>query len=245
MATALSMIKRSLRLCGAIGMGDPVGDEEAADALEALNAMLDSWKIERLMVYQIVQNSHSWTAAATSRSIGTSGSPNFNSARPDRIDSAFIRDTNSQDYPLEVLTDRTQYDGIVIKSITSTLPEYLFYDPVFPLGVLYLYPVPSVAVTLKLNTWQTLQSFETLTEELSLPPGNERAIVFNLAIELAPEYGDGKKMAPQVPVIAVQSKAAIKTINQPSMVAQLDYGVGALGKLSGGGRYNIFSDRGT
>lgn len=239
MATATGIITRAMRLIGAIGKGETADDDEAQDGLTALNSMLDAWQIERLAVYQIVQNSHTWAASASSRTIGQSGSPNFSVQRPVRIDSAFIRDSNSQDYPLILLSDRTQYDSIAVKTTEANLPNWLFYDPAYPNGTLYLYPVPSVQVTLRLNTWQTLQSFSALTTELALPPGYERAIVYNLAIEMAPEYGAGTKIDPQVMLIAVQSKAAIKTINQPSMVAQLDSGVAL---LSGGGRYNIYTD---
>jgi hypothetical protein len=49
------------------------------------------------------------------------------------------------------------------------------------------------------------------TTELTLPPGYKEAIVHNLAIKLAPEYG---KSAP-VEVInsAVEGKASIKRLN--------------------------------
>lgn len=238
MPTGLQLITRAMRLAGAIGKGETPDSDEAEDGRTAVNAMLDSWQLERLMVYQIVQGSYTWPAATTSRTIGSGG--DFSAQRPVRIDSAFVRDANSNDLPLAVLQDRQQYDGIVSKSTQSTVPQWIFMDQAYPLGVLYLYPVPSVELTLKLNTWQTLQAFTSLTTELALPPGHERAIVFNLALEFSPEFGSGSKMDPQVPVIAVQSKAAIKTINQPSMVAQLD---SAAANLSSGGRWNIFSDR--
>lgn len=236
MATALGMISRSMRLIGSIGKGETPDEDEAADGLTALNAMLDAWQIERLMVYQIVQNSHTWAASTTSRTIGSGG--NFAVQRPVRIDSAWFRDSNNNDYPLEVFQDRRQYDAIVIKSTTGNISQYLFYDPAYPLGVLYAYPISTAQWTLKLNTWQTLQSFSALTTDLALPPGYQRAIEYNLAIEIAPEYGKGKKIDPLVPVIAVQSKASIKTLNQPSMVAQVETAVSAIG----GGRYNIYSD---
>lgn len=238
MPTALQLITRSMRLAGAIGKGETADDDEAADGLTALNAMLDSWQLERLMVYQITQGSYTWPAATTSRSIGSGG--NFSAQRPVKIDSAFIRDSSNNDLNLVVLEDRQQYDGIVTKSTQSTLPQWIFMDPIYPLAVLYLYPVPSGQLTLKLNTWQTLQSFTALTTDLALPPGYERAIVYNFALEFAPEFGSGRKIDPQVPLIASQSKAAIKTINQPSMVAQLDT---AAANLSSGGRWNIYADR--
>ena len=242
MTTANDLIKRAMRLAGALGKGETPDDDEAQDGLTALNSMLDSWKTERLAVFQIVQASHTWASGQSSRTIGESGSPSFSAQRPVRIDSAIVTDSNSNDYPLTILLDRTEYDSIVVKTTESSLPSWLFYDPAYPNGTLYLYPVPSAQVTLKLNTWQTLQLFDTLTEELSLPPGYERAIVYNLALELAPEFGTGRKIDPQVPSIAIQSKAAIKTLNQPSMVSQLDSGIAYAGK-SAGGRYNIFTDQ--
>lgn len=159
MATALSMTTRAMRLIGSLGKGETPDDDEAQDGLTALNAMLDAWQIERLMVYQVVQTSHTWPAVTTSRTIGSGG--NFAVQRPVRIESASVRDSSNQDYDITVLQDRKEYDSIAVKSTGSTLPEYLFYDPAYPLGVIYLYPVPSAQLTLKLNTWQTLQSFST------------------------------------------------------------------------------------
>lgn len=238
MATALTMITRSMRLARVIGKGEAPDADESADGLIALNAMLDSWQIERLAVYQIVQGSYSWAASVTSKTIGSGG--DLSAQRPVRIDSAFIADSNSNWYPMRVLQDRREYDGIVIKTTTSTLPGAIFMDPAFPLATLYLYPVPSAAITLKLNTWQTLQSFSTLTTALSLPPGYQRAIEYNLAIEFGPEFG--ADIPKSVVAIATQAKANIKNLNLPSMVAQLDPGVALLGRAQGG-RYNIYADR--
>src|SRR3990167_2307112 len=238
MATALSMITRAMRLARAIGKGEPLDSDESADGLVALNAMLDSWQIDRLFVYQIVQGSYTWPASTTSLTIGSAG--NFNVQRPVRIDSAFVVDSNSQWYPVDVLQDRTEYDSIVTKTTESSLPKYLFMDSAYPLGVIYLYPVPSVALTLKLNTWQTLQSFASLATDIALPPGYQRAIEYSLAEEFGPEFG--VTIPPKVEKIALQSRAAIQNLNMPSLVARVDSGVASLGLLDGGGRYNIYAD---
>ena len=238
MPTALALITRSMRLAKVLRKGESLDSDESADGLVALNAMLDSWQIDRLLVYQIVQVSNTWPAATTSRTIGSGG--NFTQQRPVKIDSAFVTDSNSNWYEVRVLQDRTEYDSIVIKTTESTLPQYLFMDPAYPLGVIYLYPVPSAAVTLKLNTWQTLQSFAALTTDLSLPPGYQRAIEYNLAIEFGPEFG--ANISPEVKRVAMESKAAIQSLNAPSMVARVDNGVAALGQLGGGGRWDIYAD---
>ena len=236
MATALSMITRSMRLAGVIGKGEALDSDEAADGLAALNAMLDSWQLERLFVYQIVQGSHTWASGA-SKTIGSSG--DLNTTRPNRIDSAFIVDSNSQWYPLKILEDRSEYDSITLKTTTSTLPEYLFMDTAYPLATIYLYPAPSASVTLKLNTWQALQSFTSLTTALSLPPGYQRAIEYSLAEELGPEFG--AMIQPMVSQKAKEARAAIKTLNAPSMISRVDSGIARLGGL-GGSRYDIYSD---
>lgn len=238
MATAITMITRSMRLARVLRKGEAPDDDEAADGLAALNTMLDSWKLERLMVYQIVQGSYSWAANITSKTIGSGGS--ISATRPDRIESAFVMDSNSNWYPMEVLTRREDYDQIVIKSTTGSLPYYLFMDPAYPLATIYLYPVPSAAVTLKLNTWQALQSFSSLTTDLALPPGYQRAIEFNLPFDFGPEFKS--KISDDVRRIATESKAVIKNLNLPSMVAQVDSGVAALGRLGYRGRYDIYSD---
>ena len=238
MATALQIITRSMRLAGVIGKGESLDSDEAQNGLTALNAMLDSWKIERLFVYQIVQGSYTWPSSTTSRTIGSGG--NFSATRPDRIQSAFVVDSNSNWYPVEVLAMREEYDSIVIKTTPSTIPQYLFYDPAYPLGVIYLWCVPSAELTLKLNTWQTLQSFAALTTSLSLPPGYERAIVYNLAVEYAPEFG--VRVPDDVKALATKATSNIKNLNAPQMISQVDAGVARLGLTGFRGRWNIYAD---
>lgn len=236
MTTALDIIKRGGRLAGWLGKGETPDDEEAADGLVALNSMLDSMQLERLFVYQIVQGAYTWPSATTSRTIGSGG--NFAVARPNRIEAAFVTDSNSNTYPVDLVTMREEYDSIVIKTTPSTLPRCLFMDSAYPLATLYLWPVPSVQVTLSLNTWQTLQSFADLTTVLSLPPGYERMVTYNFALEYGPEFG--AKVPDDVRAIANSSKSAIKNLNAPTLIAQVDSAVASLG--SGAGRYNIYSD---
>lgn len=210
MATALELITRAMRLARVIGKGEIPDSEEASDGLEALNAMLDSWRTERLSVYQITQGSHSWSAADVSMTFGTGGDV---TTRPVAVDSAFWQDSDGNKRELVVLTERSQYDSIVAPSSQSTLPEFLFYDKAYPLGVVYLYPVPSAGGTLLLNTWQTLQEFASLTEDLALPPGYKRTIEYSLAEEYGPEFG--VQVPASVIRIAGKAKTNLKRINSP------------------------------
>lgn len=239
MATALDLITSAARKIGVYAVGETPDADFSANGLRALNSMLDNWQLERLTVYQVVQGSYTWPASTTSRTIGSGG--NFAAQRPVYIDAAYVVDSNAIWYPLQVLRDRNDYDSIALKTTTSTYPQFLYMDTAYPLGVIYLWPVPSGELTLKLNTWQTLQSFSALTTDLALPPGYQRAIEFNLAVELHADY-------PTIPLprtvvdLAMKAKANLRAINAPSMVASVET---IFGRDERGWRYNIYSDTST
>lgn len=238
MPTALDLIKRSMRLMRVLSPDQNPTTQEANDGLNVLNSMLDSWSIERLMVYQIQQDSYSWTANQSSRTIGVGG--NFNTTRPSKVaeEGNFVRDgSTSIDYPLLILGDRDSYDRILLKTSTSSYPQWLFADTGYPLMTLYVWPVPTQTLELHLNTWKPLQNFSTLTTDLALPPGYQRAIEYNLAIEYAPEFGSAAQISDDVRNIARMSKSTIKSVNQPDLVARIDNAL-----LGHGVPYSIFTD---
>ena len=216
MATGSSIVNRALRLITVLGQGNRTPTtNESGDALEALNAMLDAWGIDRLLVYQIKQESFTWTATA-SRTMGSGG--NFSTTKPAKITN-IVFTKNSIDYPVRRILTIDKYDNIPYKSVTSDVPQYVFVDDGYPLLTLYAYPVPSASITVKIDSYTALQSFTDLTTVLSLPQGTERALVYNLAVEIAPEYG--VEPSEIVIEIANKSKAALKRINSRPIIAAI------------------------
>ncbi len=208
--TAADLILRAHRILGNKGEGETLTADEKNDGLEGLNAMLDSMSIERLMIFQIRQESFSWPADTVSRTIGSGG--DFDTNRPNEIaEGTYFRDTNTIDYPVDIVVNRSTYDQITDKTVTSTYPELLFYDPSITIGTLYTYPVSNQVMTLFLNQWQPLQVFDSLTEALVLPPGYRRMIHYNLAMELEAEVG--LPMSAKAVKIANDSKKLVKRKN--------------------------------
>ena len=229
MASALDMIKKSLRLISAIGQANPEpGATAATDHLASLNSMLESWSLQRLFVYQVYDETVSWTSGQSSRTIGTGG--NFSTTRPTRLEDGFTRISNI-DYPYRSIA-KHEYDSIANKTTQSSYPDVIYYDNTASLGVLYAYPVTNATVSIHLNTWKQLQSFSALTTAAALPPGYQRAIEYNLAIELQGEYPD-LKLPDSVVRIAGQSLADLKRFNAPVIMSTIG--------LSRG-RYNINAD---
>lgn len=226
------MILRALRLNGEKAHGGTLSSDEQTDYLSDLNAMMDSWNLERLMVYQLLQESKALTSSVGSYTIGSGGA--FSTTRPNRIvDPCFIRDSANVDHPL-TLIDAPMYGSIFQKDVDGTYPSYLFYDGAFSssLGTIFLYPEPAASLTLYINSWKQLQTFALISTTVALPPGYQRAIEFNLAVEIA---GGFKNVSPEVAKIARESKAAIKGFNAPSGVLRLDAGI------AGNARSNIFT----
>jgi|SRR3990167_258196 len=220
MPTLLDTIKKSMRLIGALGQSESPTASEATDGMAAANALLESWSIERLMVYQIQQDVYTWASGNASRTIGSSG--NFNGTRPTKIENAFTR-INDIDYPYQVV-DKEIYDAIADKTTQSSYPEVIYFSQASPLATIFGWPVPSASISFYVNSWKQLQQFTSLTTDVAMPAGYQRAFDFNLGVELHAEYPE-LPLPESVVMIARQSKAVIKSLNTPSMVAQVDWGM--------------------
>lgn len=205
MTTARDLIKGALRKINAIGKGAPLDNDEAQDALSVLNQMLASWSAEGGMVFNETSETFNLTSGDGIYTIGASG--NFNTSRPNRIVSAFVS-LNGIDTPLVFLT-KDQYDSIEIKTEQGD-PRYIYYDGNYPLGTIYLNPVP-VGGTITINTVKPLSSFSTLDAAFSMPGEYQMAIEFNLAVLMAPEYET--EPSPTVFRNAIKTKRIVMTQN--------------------------------
>lgn len=214
--TGRDLISASLRLIGAVAPGESIAAQEASDGLSTLNRMLGGWSNEGLLVHAITQESPlTLTAGDSTVTMGTSGDI---TTRPQEIVRAMIRD-GSTDYPVRLLSVG-EFASITNKAIQSSHPHSLYDDGGYPLRTLTLYPTPSAAKSLVLFTKRALTEIAGLTDSISLPPGYERALVHNLAVELAPEYG--RPVPEAVAMVAMDSKAALKRANHRPSILKVD-----------------------
>ena len=232
MATPSTMIINSLIMLGDKVIGGTLSSAEQTHYLARLNTMIESWSLNRLMCYQIVQESLALTTSDGTYTVGSGG--DFNTARPTKIvDPCFTRDASGNDFPIEIVNAEA-YGRITSKTTDGGYPQYLFYDSAFvtSLGTIFLWPEPSASLTLYINSWKQLQTFSTISTTVVLPPGYERAIETNFAIEVSPGFIDP---SPALVKTARDSKAAIMSLNAPAGVLRLDPG------LVGGQRSNILT----
>ena len=75
------------------------------------------------------------------------------------------------------------------QGVESNVPTDLYYEPDFPNGSLYFWPVPNFAYQVRLEYWTILQAIPLLTTPLVLPPGYSNYLTLRLAVLLAPAFG--------------------------------------------------------
>jgi hypothetical protein len=207
MATFQTLSDRAMRLIVQIPSGSSGTSQETADNLIACNAMLDSWRNERLMCYALRDESITMVVSQTSYTVGSSG--DLSTTRPVKILDAYIVYSNIS-YPVRILTPE-EYDAVPDKTSTGSWPNAIVYYPTMTTGTVTVYPVPNAASYLHILTETPLTGFTAATDTVSLPPGWEEAIATNLAIAIAPEYETEANST--IRKMAAESKANIKRVN--------------------------------
>jgi hypothetical protein len=237
MTTARDLINDALKDSGAIGVGQTALAEDINDGLKRLNAMMAQWSRQRWLVYHLIDVAFQ-ADGSLNYSIGAGGDLNF--PRPDRVEAAYFRQTagvpgNQVDYPLQILNAREDYNQIALKAMQS-FPAYLFYDSGYPLGYVYIWPVPTNSYEIHLSLKATLQTFASLNDDINLPPEYEEALRLNLAVRLRIKY-----QMPIDPQLIATAKYALNVIrNSNAQIPTLDL---PQDLVRGGANYNIFSDR--
>ena len=231
--TAGDIITGALRLIGVVAEGESPSPETASDALSAMNQMIESWNTERLSVFSTQTQVYEWPATEIRRTLGPTG--DFVGSRPILIDDAtYFKDPSTGvSYGIKLINQQ-QYDGIALKTVRSTYPQVLWVNMTYPNIEMYVYPVPTKLLEFHFISVEELSRPAILTTELSFPPGYLRAFRYNLACELAPEFG--VEPSRQVTRIAMTSKRNLKRINNPDDLMSIPYTI--VGTRQ---RYNIYA----
>lgn len=213
--TAGDQINAALRLLGVLAEGEVPSAATSQDALTALNQMIDSWNTERLSVYTTQDQVFTWPEGALSRTLGPTG--DFIGNRPVLLDdSTYYRDPSTGVSFGVKFINQAQYNGIALKTVTSTYPQVMWINQEFPNITMTVYPKPTRDLEWHFVSVDELTQPAGLATQLLIPPGYQRAFKYNLAMEIAPEFG--VEPLPQVSRIAMTSKRNIKRVNNPGDV---------------------------
>ncbi len=238
MSTTVSdILIQSLKKAGVLGVGQLANAEDMNDAFQDLNDMLAQWSVQRWLVWHLIESSVTSTGAQF-YTIGVG--QNFNTPRPDRIESAFLRQLvttqpNQVDYPLEILQSREDYNRIALKTL-GTFPSYIFYDSAYPVGKVYPWPIPQQSIySVHIAVKEQLLAVTSMGQIINFPPAYLPMIKWNLAVRLCASYKI--PASPELVALAETSLNLIRNSNAqiPRLMMPAD--------LCRSGRYDIFSNQ--
>ena len=233
--TARQICETALRLLGVAASEQPISADMAESALDALNAMLDAWSVERLLTYTrpkipltLVPGQATYTWGVTTPAADIPREP------PVRLDLCLLMvevTPPGLEWEIPVL-DQSEFEaGIWIKHLTSSYPTAVYLEAARPVAVLHVWPLPDAPYTLQLLPWTAHSPYEHWDHAISWPNGYARAMQYGLACDLGPQYGI--EAAPTVQRVAEDSKRALYPINTEvgrlSLTPHLPVGGTALG----------------
>jgi len=172
-------------------------------------------------------------SAATSQDALTALNQMIDSWNTERLATFFRDPASGISYGIKIINQQ-QYNGIAVKTVTSSFPQVMWVNMTYPDIEMYVYPVPLRTIEFHFVSIEELTQPVNLATTLAFPPGYLRCFRYNLACEMAPEFG--VEPSPQVKRIAMTSKRNLKRVNNPCDVMALPYSI--VGTRQ---RYNIFA----
>lgn len=143
MTTARDIITDALKEATILGVGQTALAEDINDGMKTLRRMLAQWQKRRWMVPALVDIDMPGNAQK-SNTIGPGGY--WDVQRPADIKGGYFLQLNTGQipvsFPLQKIFSYEDYILITLKDL-STWPSVFFYDGAWPLGNVFVWPVPS------------------------------------------------------------------------------------------------------
>ena len=143
MTTARSIIELALKEATVLGVGQTPLAEDINDSFTLLKNMLAQWQKRRWLVPALMDISNLGNDQK-SNTIGPGGY--WNIQRPVDVKAGYIIQLNTGQTPVSLpLTKIFSYEDyirITVKNLNS-LPDHFFYDAAYPLGNVFIWPIPS------------------------------------------------------------------------------------------------------
>ena len=210
--TVSALITNVLVDAGIVGIDESIEQPIINRTFKQLNWILAQWARKRWLVYRLQDYSFVSTGALT-YSVGQGQTVNIN-PRPDRLEYAFLRFLNQSppgglfvDIPLDIIPSHEDYSRIRVKTV-GTLAWRIFYDPVWPVGLLFPWPVPQASLyEIHVGFKVVLPRFTSLQQPINFPPEYEAALNWECARRLRASY-----QMPPDPTIDSLARDALNTI---------------------------------
>ena len=181
------IINAAFRTMGVFGLGETASATDITNAAQALNLILKTLATKGINLWTVDDLSFSTVVGQTTYPFpGTTTSP-VTSYKPLRIIDAYIRDSNNNDTPLQIISQK-EYLQYGQKSTASTTNS-IYYDKGIATGTLFVFPASSDTThNIHIVVQRPIQDAGNSTDNPDFPTEWFKALKWGLASELSLEY---------------------------------------------------------
>lgn len=190
----------ALKEVGIYQAGDVPSPEDLTDALSMLVRIIDNCNADDRAVYAEVFTSYTLVPSLSPHTIGPSAATWSATQRPEKIDGANLilpATPTNVNVPIRVV-DWQWWLAQPVQGLTTTYPTDVYYEPAWPNGNLYFWPVPTAAYDVQLALRTVLNSAFSPTTTFTLPPGYRDFFTTETAMALLSQYGAAARPAPNL-----------------------------------------------
>lgn len=225
--TKRDILTRAATKLGVLDPGDTLGNREALTLEQNFDGLLNRWNAKRQAVYADRWDTFTLTGSLNPHTIGPTGATWTMTQRPVSIEGAAVLITSGSQTVYTPITprDKQWYDGLRVPALTSLWPTDYYYNPTWPNGTLYFYPVGTTAYEVRLLSRLLLAAL-ALDDDFDMPPGYEDVAVWSLAEESLVDFAIGGEDAGRIEAKARTLRGEVFGLNtSPPRLATRDSGM--------------------
>ena len=181
--TRNQIIESALRKLGVLAEGQTPSAQNYADGMMALNTVISQLRAVGMPLW--ARSEYTFTPTTNTYTIGTGMT--LSTPFPVKLLQAFRTDTGAK-IPLEIVA---REDFNILPTSSNGSPIKINYQSFVNYGTISLWPTPTSTntATITLVYQRPYQYFTTSTETADFPEEWYNAIIYHLAVRLAPEWG--------------------------------------------------------
>jgi len=219
------LVKAAMRKIAALAKGQTPDTEDYTNGTIALNGLVAQYQVLGMHLWKRAEYSVPLVAGQISYNIGVGQA--INTPFPLKIHEAILEDSASDSQiDVEILS---VYDFLLLpQNSSSGSPVNITYQPFVNRGVIRVWPTPDATAaatkTLKIVYESPVEDFVTATDNPDFPKEWHNALIYGLAVLLAPEYGvplDDRRQLQKEHDTYLQT-AVDSGVEQTSMFFQID-----------------------